>query len=514
VGLCARRLAILACLLAPSAVRAQLAPVGVPAGVVRVDLDGAIDIWDHRWLDGEREPLGAGLSSPALGSDLLPSLGDADARIGRITGLAGYRINLGALTTDAEAEDSRLYFGAALGVTRSITVFGRMPLVRVRAQSHSTLASTTATDAGLNPGSAQQSTFFQQFDASLATLGARIAAGAFDGDPALRARAQSTLDAGGALRNDLFGLLADPATASPFVPTATSTAGSAMTARVTDFQTTLANDFGVSGFSTAPTLPTELVTTDEFLALLSDPAGPFALRTGDYTITFRGDAEAGVALTLVDRWDRGPRRGGFRAAVEGLVRFPTGQVAQTDRLFPLGTGDGQTDVEIRLTTDLGTGRWGFRAEGMYNRQLAADFLVRVAPPTQQLVPIDRLSAVRRDPGDVVSIAVRPFFRLAPTFAIQGTALHWWRGTDAVSYLTPEDEIPGVDASVLAENTKASATVLGIGVTYSNPGRLRAGGNGLPIDASWSYERVVRATGGIVPDGNVMRARFRYYFGLF
>ncbi|MEO6056537.1 MAG: hypothetical protein ABIQ49_06835, partial [Gemmatimonadales bacterium] len=261
-------------------------------------------------------------------------------------------------------------------------------------------------------------------------------------------------------------------------------------------------------------LPTDPVGADAFVASISDPAGPIATRPGESKLTFRGDAEAGVALTLVDRWDRGRRRGGFRAAAEGLVRLPTGRVARTDRLLTLGTGDGQTDVEFRLTTDLGAGRWGVRAEGMYNRQLAADFLVRVAPPTQPLAPIDRLSAVRRDPGDVTSIALRPFFRLAPTLALQGTAIRWSRGTDAVSYLTPEDEIPGIDASVVAEDSKASATVLGFGLTYSNPGRLLAGGTGLPIDASWSYERVVRSSGGIVPDRHSFRARFRAYFGLF
>ncbi|MEP7176905.1 MAG: hypothetical protein ABI860_10185, partial [Gemmatimonadales bacterium] len=386
-------------------------------------------------------------------------------------------------------------------------------LVRVRVQSAFRL-DPTAADAGLNAGSASEAAFFQEFDASLATLGARIAAGDFDGDPALRARAQTTLDAGGALRTDLFGLLSDPATASPYVPTAASTAGTTVLTRVTDLQTTLATDFGVSGFSTAPALPTDPVAADAFVASISDPAGPIATRPGESKLTFRGDAEAGVALTLVDRWDRGRRRGGFRAAAEGLVRLPTGRVARTDRLLTLGTGDGQTDVEFRLTTDLGAGRWGVRAEGMYNRQLAADFLVRVAPPTQPLAPIDRLSAVRRDPGDVTSIALRPFFRLAPTLALQGTAIRWSRGTDAVSYLTPEDEIPGIDASVVAEDSKASATVLGFGLTYSNPGRLRAGGTGLPIDASWSYERVVRSSGGIVPDRHSFRARFRAYFGLF
>ncbi len=514
MGLRARRLAVLAGLLVPSALGAQLAPVGVPAGVVRVELDGAFDTWDRRWLNGSRESVGAGLSSAALGSDLLPSLGDADARIGRITGLSGYRLNLGALVTDAQSEDSRVYFGAALGLTRAITIFGRMPLVRVRVQTRLALTPTATSDAGLNPGGGQQAAFFQQLDASLSGLDARITAGDFDADPALKARALSTLATGEALRTDLFGLLSDPATAAPFVPTAASTAGTALSARVTSFQTSLAGEFGVGGFTTTPALPTEQVTSADFVASLSDPSGPIVTRPGETKVTFRGDAEAGVAVTLADRWDRRGHRGGFRAAVEGLLRLPTGRVARQDRLLTLGTGDGQTDVELGLTADLGAGRWGLRAEGRYNRQLPADFLVRVAAPTEPLAPIDRLSIVRRDPGDVLSIAARPFFRLAPTLALQGTAMHWSRGADAVAYATAADAIPGVDAAVVANDSKASATVLGFGLTYSNPGSLRTGGRGLPIDASWGYERIVRAAGGIVPDRHSMRARLRFYFWLF
>ena len=51
------------------------------------------------------------------------------------------------------------------------------------------------------------------------------------------------------------------------------------------------------------------------------------------------------------------------------------------------------------------------------------------------------------------------------------------------------------------------------MTYSNPGRLRPGGTGLPVDAGWTYERVIGASGGIVPDIHRIRARFRLYFGL-
>jgi hypothetical protein len=491
-----------------------LAPVGVPAGTVRVDLDGSTAVWDHRWRDGNREPLGADLTSPALGSDLLPTLIEADARIGRITGQTGYRLNLGALTGDAQAEDTRGYIGLALGLTRALTVFGRIPLVQVRTEIHYALGPSAGADAGVNPGSAQQTTFFQEFDASLSALGARIGAGDFDGDPPLKARAQSTLDAGTALRDDLFGLLADPVTQSPFVPIAASTAGQAIATRVSDLQATMASDFGVSGFTATPSLPDPLATTESFLAAVSDPTGPLALRPGGSKVTFRGDAEAGLAYTLVDRWDRPGRRGGFRTAIEGLVRFPTGQVARPDRVLGLGTGDAQTDLEARITTDLGTGRLGLRAEGTYNRQLAADYILRVAPPTQPLAGIDRLSAVHRDPGDIVSLAVRPFYRLAPTLALQASATFWSRGEDNVTYLTPDDVIPGVEASVLAQDSKATATTVGFGISYSSLGRLQPGARGLPIDASWSYERVVRTTGGFVPDRHSMRARFRFYFGLF
>lgn len=514
MGQCARRLAVLAGLLAPSAAYAQLAPVGVPAGVLRVDLDGSVETWDHRWLDGGRAPLGTDLSSGAAGSDLLSSLADADARLGRITGIASYRLNLGALTADALADESRGSLGLALGLTRAITIFGNLPLVRVRTQATYALAPTATSDAGVAPTSDAQSTFFSQFDASLTGLSGRIAAGDFDGDPALKARAQATLADGTALRDDLFGLLADPATAAPFVPTATSAAGAAVAGRLGALQTALAGDFGVSGFSTLPALPTEQATTADLLTALSDPSGASALRLDENKLTFRGDAEAGVAVTLVDRWDRTRARGGFRAAVEGLVRFPTGKLAPADRVLAFGTGEAQTDVELRATADLGAGRWGFRAEGMYNRQLAADYILRVAPPTQPLAGLDRLSAVHRDPGDVVRLAVRPFFRLAPTFALEGLLMHWSRGEDDVAYLTAADEIPGVPASVLAQDTKASATVLGIGITFSNAGRFRPGGRGLPLDASWGYERIVRTTGGVVPDRHTFRARLRAYFGLF
>jgi hypothetical protein len=368
-------------------------------------------------------------------------------------------------------------------------------------------------NAGVNPGTAAQDPFFAEFEAALSTLEVQIAAGAYDGDPARRALADATLAQGDALFGDLFTLLGDPATASPFVPTSGSDAGTALAARIATLQATLDSDLGVAGFSTGPALPAAPATADDVESAISDLSGPIGIQTGGSEVTFRGDAEAGVAVTLADRWDRGGRRGGFRAAAEGLVRFPTGVRARTDRLLAVGTGNGQTDVELRGVVDLGSGNLGVRLEGGYNRQLADDVVERVAPPSQPFPDRSLLASVRLDRGDVTTVAVRPFFRLARTLALIGSLERWSKGQDAVEYRSEADAIPGVDASVLAQETDASATLVSFGVTYSNPGALRPGGTGLPVDAGWAYERIVSASGGIVPDTHRVRARLRVYFDI-
>ena len=499
----------MACLVMPSRVWAQLPPVGVPGGTVRVELDGSLETFDQRFRSGQRESYGADLSSPALGSDRIPLLADADVRIGRIIGNPSYRLNLGELTSDVMADIGKGTLGLGLGLTDRITIFGRIPLVRTRVQPGLMLNPTNA-DAGLNPGEASQLPFFQDFDAALATLSGKLAAGDYDGNPAQRTLAEATLAEGTALRSDLFGLLADPSTASPVVPTATSGTGAAVLTRIEGLQNTLASSLDVPGFALDPALPTDPLGDDGLRQLLS---GPLALRAGESRVTFRGDAEAGASLTLIDRWDRGTSRGGFRAAVSGLVRFPTGVREQPDRPLDIGTGDGQTDIQIDLVTDLGAGAFGARLAGTYVRQLPSNVLARVAPPGQPFVGSDRLALVRRNPGDIVAIDVRPFFRLARTLALQAGVQHWNRKADQVSYASPSEALPGVDASVLAEETAANATLLSAGITYSNPGRFGREGMGLPVDASWSYERVLRSKKGRVPDTHRVQARLRLYFGL-
>ncbi|MEZ0334886.1 MAG: hypothetical protein ACAI18_12820 [Gemmatimonadales bacterium] len=507
-----RRLGTILALLAPSSAWAQLAPVGVAAGAARLEVDGAFEIWDNEFVDGHKRPVGARITTPALGSSLIPSLAPSDALIRSITGISDYQLSLGGLTGDVISDRGTAVFGASIGLTHWLTIFGRIPLVRARVQTN--LDFDTTADAGVTPSSLQQDPFFQEFDNAINTLGAQISSGFYDGDPAQRALAEATLASGTTLRDNLFLLLADPETASPFVPVASSVAGGAITQQVTALQGTLSGSLGVAGFTATPVLPTTPVTGSDVEAFLNAPGGPVSLSTGESVVTFRGDAEAGAAITLVDGWDRGTKRGGLRAAVEGLVRFPTGSIPRSNQLLALGTGDGQTDVEVRGTLDVGTGAIGARLEAGYNRQLAADYVDRVAAPTEPFAGLDRLANIRRDPGDVTTLGVRPFVRLARTFALIGQVELQSRQLDKVTYASEADSIPGVDPSVLAEGTDGKATYVGIGVSYSNPGVRHPGGRGLPVDAGWTYERVVSSSRGIVPDVHRIRARFRLYFGLF
>lgn len=503
---------MVACLILPSRVWAQLPPVGVPAGVVRLELDGAIETYDRRFLAGHREGYAADLSSPALGSDRIPLLADADARVGRVIGNPSYRINLGALSTDAHADVGTGFLGLSLGLTNQITIFGRIPLVRARVQSRLALSSASA-DAGLNPGQADQLPFFGEFDLALTTLSNKLAAGDYDGNPTQKALAEATLADATALRADLFGLLADPTTASPALPTNASAAGTAIDTRITALQNTLASSLDVPGFSLTPELPQAPMTQAELVEMLSSSNGPFRLRLGESKVTFRGDAEAGASLTLLDGWDRGTSRGGLRAALSALMRLPTGRREQSDRPLDIGTGDGQTDVQVDLVTDIGAGRFGARLNGTYVRQLPANILTRVTPASQPLVGVDRLALVRWNPGDVIAVGLRPFYRLARTLAFQAGVEHWSRSTDRFSYASPADALPGIDPNILGEGSRVNATMLSVGITYANPGGLRPGGAGLPVNASWAYERILRAGGGRVPDTHRVAARFQVYFGV-
>jgi hypothetical protein len=493
--------------------RAQLEPIGVPPGLVRLQAGGELDNYNHRYLDGVQQSYAADFIRDAVGSSFWPELASADTTVGAILGQASYRINLGRSSSTAEVNVGTFNLGVGLGVTRFLSLFGNVPIVRVRVQPRLTVDSSTA-DAGFNPadptfgsGAGLTTTFFNQFDGALAALSTNLANGTYDADPAQKALAQATLASGTALRTHLDNLLINPATASPFVPTASSAAGAAMTDTVASLQTVLSGSLGVGGFTQPLTLPTQRLSQQDIDNFITNPAGPVAgAPISEVSYTRLGDIQLGAVFTPVDRWDRGNHQGGLRTAITGSITLPTGATDLPGNFFDLGTGTGHYQVGLVATADVGVGRIGARLTAGYDWWLPRFRVRRVSPPDQPIPYAYRLANLDLNPGDVLTLGARPFFRLARTLALQAGVDYWHRAADQVSYQSPADSIPGIPASELVQNSQASATVVSGGISFSSGFNRR-----VPIEAQWTYEAVVAATGGRVPQGRNMRVALRLYY---
>jgi hypothetical protein len=501
---------------------AQLAPLGAPKGTLRFDLQAAFASADRRLLDGRGEDYLSDFGSAALGSDRFPSLRSADSVLQSVLGQSGYKLNLGQTRANGQLTIGTATIGAALGITRRLTLFGHIPIVTTRVQSRVAIDSGTG-DAGLNGAhptvgntidQGNAATFFDNFNTALATLDQRIANGDYSGNPALDAQARALSARAATLRDGLVAITTGPLTASVALPTLGSAAGTAILATIAALQDTLSTTLGVGGFTGVPILPSGEFTTSDLQTLLSNPLGPFAaLPLGEAKIARMGDMDVGAIYTVVDRFDQRGETGGFRLAVQGLLRLPTGQRDDPNSLLDVGTGNGRYEVGVSATADVGRGNLGARFSGGYLVRLASLRVRRVTPLGAPFAEVSRLTNVRYNAGDVAQLSVQPFFRVARSFALhlQGD---WWRqGNDAVSYYNASDSIPGVDAAVMGRNTAASSLALGFGVTYvgraareCDPGRRC----GFPIDVSWNYTNVFSGSGGRVAQFRSTRVEIRWY----
>ena len=507
---CARSVALsLLLLLCHAPLGAQLAPVGTPRGVLRLEIGGAFESADRRLFDGTTEDYLADFGSKALGQDRLPFLASADSILGQIVSAPAFRMNLGRQRARGQLTIGTAILGASLGLTSRITLFAHVPLVTTRVQANLRLDSTTA-DAGINPahpfngdpaGQQQAAIFFTSFTAALSTLDANIANGNYAGNPALDSLARATSAEGALLRDQLLAVTSDPALASELLPTMSSSAGMAIMSRVTNLQSTLST-LSVSGFVEAPVLAGQRLTDPEFTDLIANPNGRIAaFPIAEAKISRPGDMDVGATFTLLDDFDRPGTTGGARLALTALLRLPTGTRDNPDNLVDVGTGNGRYEAGVSAAADLGRGSIGARFEAGYLMRFSSLRVRRVPPPSEPYPEAFRLTNVNYDAGDVITAGVRPYLRLARSLALVGSAEYWRTGADNVTYSDSKSALPGIPASVLAQDSKRSALAVGAGLSYVG----RSGGNcearskcGWPIDAELRVRTVAYATGGRVP----------------
>jgi hypothetical protein len=494
---------------------AQLPPITVPKGLLRLEFGGRFDNWDRRYFNGVKQDAASDFSRDPVDGLWLPGLGDAEARLRQVTGIA-FSLSLGQSTSSMLVNVGTGSIGAAYGVTRRLTLFGTVPIVRVRVQEIFRLDSTGAT-AGFNPadpvfgttaGAAQTGLFLNQLASALSVLSQRLSAGAYDSDPARKAMAQAILATG----NELDQLFAN----AGFLPLSGTGAATALTSSIEALRTGLVStDTTITQIVGLPALPTARIGTQGFEDFVTDSAGPIAAQPfASPVLSYLGDIELGAAYAWLDHR---PAAGGglaVRSVLQGLVRLRTGKLDRPDAFFDLSTGDEQPDVQGDLVTDLVFGKLGARITGRYVLQLPGRLQRRGAAPDQPIALASTLASVERDPGEIVEGSFQPFVRIGPTLSLMAGVRSWSKQGDKYSYVTGQAPIEGVDISVLARDSKENGTALSAGLSFVHTGVRRDGTAGMPMDAALRWEMITRSTLGRVPAKQSVSMVLRFYHTLF
>ena len=507
----ARRLVLLLFLSCPAIapLSAQLQPVTVPRGLLRLEFAGRFDYWDRRYLDGTKQDAAGDFIRNPLDGAFLPALAADEAALRRVAGNQGLSLSLGASTGSMLVNVGTGSIGAAYGLGSRLTLFGNVPIVRVRVQNVFALDSTAAT-AGFNPahpvfGNSEGGptvTFLNQLGAALGTVAANLAAGVYDADPARKALAQQTLTQGTTLQTDLEALLLG----ATFLPLAGSAGAAAITAPIESLRSSLTTLAG-PGFDALPAFPTARLSGAAFEGFATNPEGPIASSPFQAPILqYLGDVELGAAFAWLERR---PASGlAFRSVIQGTVRLRTGRLDLPQNFFDRSTGDRQSDLQADLVTDVLSGGFGARITARYVHQLPGRVTSRITPPDQPIAPASTTAELERDPGEIVELGIEPFIRIAPTLALVAGVRRWSKGADSYTYTRSQPPIEGLSPDLLAIGSRENATLLSASLSFAHPGIRKDGTIGLPMDAALRWERVIGSSLGRVPQRHTVAVQLR------
>jgi hypothetical protein len=459
----------------------------IPRGVLRVSFEPEYITYDHLYDEnGNFVPLGAPYSSDSAGADLFSTAATAQASVRDLTGLASYRLTIGALATERDADIRRFPFNFALGLRDNLTLTASVPIVTTRTQVSFTL-DTVGANAGLNPAADDGPTILtivNSFEAQADFVDAQIAAGNYGcpTSPECDA-ARNTVMRTRTLVAELRAMFAaDPLPA--FVPLASSAEGQV----INEFASGIASELAALGAEpsafTLP-LPTMQVDSAGIQRVLTQASFGYEAFPFDFVKRRQrlGDLELGFRWGLV-------QSDALRAVLVGTARLPTGIRDDPDHFIDFGTGDRQTDViggleAVWMPGDI----LALAVTGDYTIQFK-DQLVRRASDAP-FAPLATRQTVTRDLGDVLRLSAYPSLRLSDAFTAYGSVHYFRQG-------------PETDGA----STRLETLSLGAGVHYSPHGLP----DQLPIQAGIDYRAAFR--GEHAPKDVRLNFYLRLYYRIF
>lgn len=500
-------------------------------GVLRIGISPRWEQWKERHdASGQREPLGAAVSTDGLGGRLpfvsgarVPFVAGLAPALSVLSGLPSPPLSLGALRTRLDATQALTQISLEYGLTPRIGLQALIPYVKNRVHvlpivNQGAIGATI----GFNPalafaGARQQNGLVVTTIGTAATrLSGELTRCLGSADPtctainADRSGALALVQLASQVSGALGSVYGTATTAGAlYAPVAGSPLHSAIDARLTTLNTQFRTFLGaptsgewITGRPVAA-VPMAAADLDELLG--GDAAGILARPLGDYEHSHVGDIEVGAKYVLLDTFGPPaisplPGRGAMRLAVAGVYRLGTGQLDLPDDFTDIGTGDRQADLELRGLFDFAFGPRLWMSSVFRLGIQRPDRAVRRIPSSVADVFPEAVTKflIRRDLGDAMELEFAPRYVPNDEFSISARYRYRSKGLDAYTGTFPVNSVDGtpmtLDASVLGTGTEQKEHQVGFAVTYSTVRANSRGSAKWPLEVSLLHTQVMSGSG--------------------
>lgn len=498
----------------------------LPRGTLRLTFEPHYTNYDQRFAknspgveDGSTEPLGTDLSADSAGANIFNLL-PAETSIGSLSANPAYRINIGSLLTDMDADIRRFPFEVSIGLTDRLTVRAEVPIVTARMNAVVAFDSTDA-NVGWNQAAAEAgnlaafnsiTTLIGELSAAVSQVTGLIDQGAF-GCPSSQqcTDASALVDRASQLALGLgviTGVGQSGRVMPPVAPLQTSVAGVALTSEIQDVASQLVA-LGVVPFTGSLPLPADRLSTSDIDAILAGPNFGYELfPLTTIKMSRLGDVEIGLRYQLFDS----PQ---VRTVLSTTLRLPTSTRDRVNNAIDLGTGDRQTDVEAGFEfVFVSTSRLGITVAANYTAQFADELPRRVTPPDMPLSLVTSEAVVQRNLGDMFRVSAFPWMALSDGFTVYASASYYRKNSDTYTGPRQLTVLPTLDPSLLALESSQTSVTFGGGIAYRGTRSGASADTELPIEAGVSYRSVFSGSGGLTPKFNTLNIYLKLYYRLF
>jgi hypothetical protein len=464
---------------------------------------------------GDRN-VGSLLAADSLGSAQIPAFAPMENAIRNASGTSSFRLNAGQLSAVANSRVVTAPLILEYGLTSRITLGVVVPLVETR----------TSLAAGLNykPGSANvgvngsaviaaNSALIASMNAAAASLQTRLAAcqsspGTCGLTTAQQSAAQSLVQSTASLSSSLATLYGtSTASGQVLIPLDSSAIQGVIAARVQsvrDQYSALLGADPITGALTGAHGPAANAQLQGILTAL----GHDTLQAIDRSSI--GDITIGATYQLMNTYpdSAGAAAPGasarhyVRVAANAGYRLGTGEPANRNRFFDLGTGYGQPGITAGLAADAQlVGNFSASAQASYTAQFGSVAVSRIPNVGNVAFPLDLPVAGTYTAGNVLSLSLIPRYRFSSDVGVTGRYTMVRVGAD--QYTGSGATNAGIAA--------ATAQQLGIGLTYGTIMSLDRGPGRIPFEVSFNHLETIAGSGGPTPKTFVDQIELRVYF---